>query len=260
MSERTHRDGTGPFHMTAPSSARLPRSSTDRLLDEGVGPEPLRQLLAAAGAPAQAGELGGEQAAQRAFATAARCPPLPGVLTHGSRRRTRALSWIVAAKAIAAVALTAGAGGVAMAATSGSLPGGLPDVSTHQTSDPDPVTARPTVVVDRAPGTTEGPDTEPAPEPAPGSPDSTDPVETSGTTAARLDQPGRSGTEVAPDSPDHPTGPANDNKKSAAKTPPGHEKEKEKENQGKKPAGTKKDSPGNSDDVDDPRSDKAKQQ
>jgi hypothetical protein len=42
------------------------------------------------------------------------------------------------------------------------------------------------------------------------------------------------------------------------KAPPGQQKEKD--NQGKKPARTKKDSPGNSEHVDDPRSDTAKQQ
>ena len=131
--------------MPALTPARLPRSTTDRLLDGGVGPEPLRQLLAAAAAPAQADELGGERAAHRAFITAARFPPLIGAAPHNPRRHNRALSWIVAAKAIAAVALTAGAGGVAVAATSGSFPDGLPAVSIHQKSDPDPDSARPTV-------------------------------------------------------------------------------------------------------------------
>jgi hypothetical protein len=262
--------------MPALSPARLPASSTDRLLDGGVGPEPLRQLLAAAAGPAQADELAGEQAAHRAFTSAARFPPLLGVAPHTSRRRTRALSWIVAAKAIAAVALTAGAGGVAVAATSGSFPSGLPDVSTHQKSDSDSATARPTVVVDRARGTAQRPDTQPAPESSAGSPDSrrdsTDPGGTSTGTVppARSDQPNRLETEPAPDggspaapppiapgNPEHATGSSNNTKKSAAKTPPGQQKAKE--DHGNKPAGTKMDDPGNSDHVGEPRSDTAKQ-
>jgi hypothetical protein len=78
--------------MPALTPARLPRSTTDRLLDGGVGPEPLRQLLAAAAAPAQADELGGERAAHRAFITAARFPPLIGAAPHNPRRHNRALS------------------------------------------------------------------------------------------------------------------------------------------------------------------------
>jgi hypothetical protein len=248
----------------------LPVSTTDRLLDGGIGPEPLRQLLAAAAAPAQADELGGEQAAHRAFTTATRCAPLLEVAPHNSRRRARALSWIVAAKAIAAVALTAGAGGVAVAATSGSFPGGLPDVSTQHTSDPDHATARPTVVVDRARGAAQRPGTPPAPASSAGSPDSRHGGTGAGATStrtvppARSDQPGRSDTEplpeggtptapppVAPGNPEHATGSANSTKESTAKTPPGQQKAKE--NHGNETAATKKDHVG------DPRSDTAEQ-
>jgi hypothetical protein len=183
----------------------------------------------------------------------------------------------VAAKAIAAVALTAGAGGVALAATSGSFPGGLPDASTHQRSDPGPATARPTVVVDRARGTAQRPDTQPAPAVSAGSPDarrdSTGSGETSTGTVppARPDQPARPETEPAPDDgtpaapplvapgkPEHATGSANDDKKSTAKTPPGQQKAKE--NHGTGTAGTNKDDPGNSDHVGNPRSDTANPQ
>ena len=152
--------------------ARLPRSTTDRLLDGGTGPEPLRQLLAAAAAPAQADELGGEQAARLAFTTSAGSRPLPDVAAHNFPRRTRALSWIVAAKAIAAIALTAGAGGVAVAATSGSLP-------TRSTGRVDPPGVR-SGLLHRAAHSrrrsgarhAQQPDTEPAPESSPGPPES----------------------------------------------------------------------------------------
>jgi hypothetical protein len=252
LSEHAPRGGDGRWDMPSLTPTRLTGSTTDRLLDGVSGPEPLRQLLAAAAAPAQADELGGEQAARRAFTTTTGCRPLPAGAAHNWPKRTRALSWIVAAKAIAAVALTAGAGGVAVAATSGSFPAGPPDVSTHQERAPDSATARPAVVVDRASGTGQRPDTEPARERSPGSPDAARPDRTdSGGTptttvpAAHPDQPGRAETEAAPDdstpaarhtvapgNPQHATGPANGNKK--------------------------KDNPGNSDHVADPRSDTAK--
>jgi hypothetical protein len=173
----------------------------------------------------------------------------------------------VAAKAIAAVALTAGAGGVAVAATSGSFPSGLPAVSTHQKSDPNPDSARPTVIVDRARGTAERPDTQPAPASAVGSPDSrrdsTGAASTGTVPPARSGQPGRLETEpapappVAPGGPQHATGSANSTKKSTARTPQGQEKAKE--NQGNGTAAAKKDDPGSSDHVGDPPSDTAKQ-
>ena len=152
MSEHTRHYGTGRFYMPPLIPARLPRSTTDRLLDGGTGPEPLRQLLAAAAGPAQADELGGEQAAHTTFTTAAQFRLPPGVATHHSPRRTQAQSWIVAAKTIFAIALTAGAGGVAVAATSSPFPAGPPEVSNHQEAGPNLSTARPTVVVDRARG------------------------------------------------------------------------------------------------------------
>jgi hypothetical protein len=262
--------------MPALIPARLPRSTTDRLLDGGTGPEPLRQILAAAAGPAQADELGGEQAAHTTFTTAAQFRLPPGVATHHFPRRTRALSWIVAAKTIFAIALTAGAGGVAVAATSSSFPIGPPEVSNRQEAGPNLSTARPTVVVDRARGTARQPDTEPAPESSPGPPgsarrDSTGSGETPSRTApaARSDQPGKPETDAAPDAstpanrpkvspgnPQHATGPANGNKKSTVKTPPGQQQEKK--NNGNGTAGAEKDNPGNSDHVGDPRSDTAK--
>jgi hypothetical protein len=264
LSEHTGRDGIGRVDMLPLRPTRLPRSTTDRLLDTGTGPEPVRQLLAAAAAPAQAGELDGEQVARLAFTMSAGCRPLPDVAAPNSPKRTRALSWIVAAKAIAALALTAGASGVAVAATSGPFPDGPPDTSTHQQSDPHSSTAWP-MVVDRARGT------------APGLSDSagrdgTESGETPTTTspAARPDPPGSSeaaapdeGTPpapptVAPGNPQHTTGPANGNKKSTAKTPPGQQQEKKKENNGNNTAGANTDHPGDSD-VGDPRSDTAKQ-
>ena len=131
-----------------------------------------------------------------------------------------------------------------MAATSGSFPGTLPDVSTSRTADPDPVTARPTVVVDRARGTAERPDTEigvvagfsrlaPGRHRPGGDPEHGRPAPG---WRARC----RSQTEVAPGNPLQTAEPAKDDKKPAASTPPGQQKDKEKENQGKKPAGPRR--------------------
>jgi hypothetical protein len=263
--------------MPALTPAGLSRSTTDRLLDGGTGPEPLEHLLAAAAAPPQADEVSGEQAARQAFVAAAGFQPLLAVAPNRPRRRTRALSWIVAAKAIAAVALTAGAGGVAVAATSSSFPAGPPEVSNRLEAGPNLSIARPTVVVDRARGTTPQPDTEPAPESSPGSPDSarrdsTESGETASRTApdARSDQPGKPEIDAAPNAstpaarpkvspgnPQHVTGPANGNKKPIVETPPGQQQGQK--NNGHGTAGAEKDNPGNSDHVDDPRSDTAKQ-
>jgi hypothetical protein len=268
--------------MPALTPTGLSRSTTDRLLDGGTGPEPLQYLLAAAAAPPRADELGGEQAARQAFIAAACFRPLLDVAPNKHRGRTRTLSWIVAAKAITAVALTAGAGGVALAATSGSFPGGLPDVSTHQTSDPDSATARPTVIVDRARGTTQRPDSPPVPASSAGSPDprrastGSGDVSTGTVPPGRSDQPGRSEPEpapedgtpaapppVAPGKPQQATGSTNNDKRSTARTPPGQQQQqqkKAKENQPTRTTAPKKDVPGNSDHVGDPRSDTAKRQ
>ena len=260
--------------MPALTPAGLSRSTTDRLLDGGTGPEPLEHLLAAAAAPPQADELSGEHAARQAFIAAAGFRPLLAVAPNSPRRRTRALSWIVAAKAITAVALTAGAGGVALAATSGSLPDGLPDVSTQQRSDPGPATARPTVVVDRARGTAQRPDSEPAPASSAGSPDarrdSAGPGESSTGTVppARSAQPGRPETEPAPDDGTpaaHPRSlPATrstppDRRTTTRNRPPRRRLASRRRRRTTAPRRrTEKDHPGNSDHVGDQRSDTAK--
>ena len=89
-----------------------------RLLDgSDDGPSPLPQLLAAATAPATAAELQGEEAACAAFRSSVHATAVP----LGGPRKTRAktAATIMAAKIIAAVAVTAsGAGGVAVATNS----------------------------------------------------------------------------------------------------------------------------------------------
>jgi hypothetical protein len=83
----------------------------------GAG-HPLTGLLAAAKAPATAGELSGEAAALAAFRAAAHSPdPVP------PRRRPMLAKLLTLKVAAAAFATTAAVGGVALAASTGALPG-----------------------------------------------------------------------------------------------------------------------------------------
>ncbi len=125
----THR----PRRIDRKTAERLLRG--DRAVPEG-GPDPLADLLAAATAPPRADELAGEQAALAAFREA----HLVGV--HQSRRgsmiKTSIAKLLTVKAAAAAVAATA-VGGVALAASTGTLPSPLH----HSTSTAHP-TARPT--------------------------------------------------------------------------------------------------------------------
>jgi hypothetical protein len=101
--------------MPTSTSDRLTPATAEQLLDGGAGPARLHRLLAAAAAPGTPEELAGEAAAVAAFVDARRTSPSgpPRQSTLGT-----ALSKILAAKAVAAVVLLAGAtGGVALAAT-----------------------------------------------------------------------------------------------------------------------------------------------
>jgi hypothetical protein len=96
---------------------RLSGATAQRLLDGGDGPSPLPQLLAAASAPATAAELRGESDALAAFRSSVHSAPLPCDLNR--RSPVRITTSIMIAKAIAAIALTAGtAGGIALATSS----------------------------------------------------------------------------------------------------------------------------------------------
>lgn len=81
-----------------------------------VDPEPLADLLAAAATPARPGELAGEEAAVTAFRDARL------VRTRRRRRRFVLRSVLVRASVVSAVAVVGG-GGVALAASTGHLPG-----------------------------------------------------------------------------------------------------------------------------------------
>lgn len=115
------RHGAGRHEMRTSTPPRLTPAAAEHLLDGGDRPAELHQLLAAAAGPGTARELAGEPAAVAAFMTAPRTAPLP------SDRRpstlSTALSNILAAKAMAAVVLLAGAtGGVALAANGTDTP------------------------------------------------------------------------------------------------------------------------------------------
>ncbi len=123
--------------MRTSTSARLTAATTEQLLDGGAGPAGLHQLLAAAAGPGTASELAGETAAVAAFVDAPRASLLPSAPSRRPSMLSTALSKILAAKALAAVVLLAGAtGGVALAATVSDAPSSPSDDQSSVTSTP----------------------------------------------------------------------------------------------------------------------------
>jgi hypothetical protein len=115
---------------------RLSGTTAQRLLDGGDGPSPLPQLLAAASAPATATELRGESAARAAFRSSVHPAPFPDDFPR--RSTVRVTTSIMIAKAIAAIALTAGtAGSIALATTA--TPADLPARTTSESAAADDV-------------------------------------------------------------------------------------------------------------------------
>jgi hypothetical protein len=102
----------------ARSTGTLSGAAAHRLLDgSDDAPAPLRELLAAATAPAMEAELQGEDAARAAFRSAVHATPVP--IRDSRRFRATTATGILTAKIIAALALTATtAGGVALATNS----------------------------------------------------------------------------------------------------------------------------------------------
>ena len=123
--------------MRTSTSDRLTAATTEQLLDGGPGPAGLHQLLAAAAGPGTASELAGETAAVAAFVDAPRASPLHSAPQRRPSMLSTALSKILAAKALAAVVLLAGAtGGVALAATVSNAPSSPSDDQSTVTSTP----------------------------------------------------------------------------------------------------------------------------
>jgi hypothetical protein len=154
--------------MHTSTSDRLTRATTEQLLDGGSGPAGLHQLLAAAAGPGTASELAGETAAVAAFVDAPRASPLPSAPIRRPSMLSTALSKILAAKALAAMVLLAGAGGgVALATTVSDLPSSPPADQQAVTSTP---TGSPAPSDDREPGSGRaadgGPDRATSPQPS----------------------------------------------------------------------------------------------
>lgn len=125
------RRGAGRSEMRTSTPPRLSVAATERLLDGGDGPADLRRLLTAAAGPGTASELAGERAAVAAFSA-----PLPGASPERPAMLRTLLSKTLAMKALAVIALTAGAtGGVALAATSAYAPTEAPGSSNSQAAD-----------------------------------------------------------------------------------------------------------------------------
>ncbi|MBT2449650.1 hypothetical protein J7F03_21710 [Streptomyces sp. ISL-43] len=125
--------------MSTHRSRRIDRATAERLLagarsDTANGHEALAGLLAAAAAPAVDSELSGEQEAMAMF-RAARLDPVPvpatvPVRVPTSRRRSMLTPAMLLGAKVAATALAATLGGVAVAAGTGHLPvvlGGTPE-------------------------------------------------------------------------------------------------------------------------------------
>ncbi|MCW2888283.1 MAG: hypothetical protein JWL58_5145 [Streptosporangiaceae bacterium] len=125
---------------------KIDRETAERLLRGGSalppdGSDALAGLLAAAAAPAQAGELAGESAALTAFWEASRSAA-PSRAHSGFR--TAVARFLTVKAAAAAVALTA-FGGAALAAGAGALPAPLTDSGPPAHRQPAPRTSKPVI-------------------------------------------------------------------------------------------------------------------
>ena len=143
--------------MSTHRSRRIDRHTAEQLLRSAPGQPPvagrdrLSDLLAAAGAPARDRELAGEQAALAAFRDA-RLAPAPQ--RWRSRMLRTALANLLAVKIAGVAALTAG--GIALAAAAGTLPGQQRE---------EPTTPASTNVVSTTSATTAAPSKEPERKP-----------------------------------------------------------------------------------------------
>jgi hypothetical protein len=111
---------TGKSHIDRGTAERILRGG--RRASHAMAADPLVRLLAAAAAPARAGELAREEEAVVAFRTAHRIPVPP------PQRRSMiksAVAKLLTVKVAALAAAVVGVGGVALAATSGTIPSPL---------------------------------------------------------------------------------------------------------------------------------------
>ena len=144
--------------MNTRHSSRISRSTAELLLDGHAGPDPdqLARVLAAAAAPARDSELAGEQMAVAAF-EANRLVPV----ANPQKEHKTMLAKLLTAKVILSSLAALGTGGVALAASTGALPGtGSPTVNTSQPA------AVPTQMSTPIPGSSGGASSEPTKAPS----------------------------------------------------------------------------------------------
>jgi hypothetical protein len=154
--------------MNTRHSRRISRSAAKSLLDGHAPPdlESLARVLAAAAAPARDSELTGEQLAVAAFEASHLNP-----VTTSHREHTSMLAKLLTAKVLVASAATALAtGGVALAATTGAIPGTGSAPTTTTASQP---ATKPTFLI--TPGASAHPQPVTAPTAQPGQVISTPP-------------------------------------------------------------------------------------
>ena len=116
--------------MNTRHSSRISRSAAELLLDGHAGSDPdhLARVLAAAAAPARDSELAGEQMAVAAFESNRLVP-----LATPQKEHKTMLAKLLTAKVILTSMAALGTGGVALAASTGALPGtGSATVNTSQ--------------------------------------------------------------------------------------------------------------------------------
>ncbi|WP_131745592.1 hypothetical protein, partial [Frankia sp. Cppng1_Ct_nod] len=123
--------------MSTHRSLRIGKGDAERMLrggpvDAKAGPDPLADLLAAAAAPARAGELAGEEAAMAAFREARL---VPVAQTRRDSMIKIGLAKLVTVKVAAVAVAATTVGGVAVAASTGVLPSpGASDSSVQLTT------------------------------------------------------------------------------------------------------------------------------
>ncbi|MEJ3741898.1 hypothetical protein WEI85_01170 [Actinomycetes bacterium KLBMP 9797] len=138
---------------------RLNRANAERLLRGGsdaheAGHPRLADLLAAAAAPHPGGPVAGESAALAAFRVAQTSPDAQ------KRRQSMlktALAKLITVKVAAVFAGVVGVGGVAVAATSGTVPGPLKFGGPAKTASPHPTKTKPTGTPSARPDHSAGP-------------------------------------------------------------------------------------------------------
>jgi MgtE intracellular N domain len=168
--------------MNTRHSEKISRNAAERLLDghAGAASDPLARVLAAAAAPARESELAGEQMAVAAFEAHHLVP-----VTAPQKRHKSMLAKLLTLKVLVSSFAVCATGGVAVAASTGALPGSgspkaAPSASQPATSWPQPGTS----VADTPSATASAQPTAPATNPMGGGPEGTPSAAAQPTTSA----------------------------------------------------------------------------